>query len=96
MYRELYGIVDNLAEDLVGPVITCRNKAEAVRLFTDLLSNPNTSVGLHPKDHHLLFFGLVTDNPATPEGDHAWRVNGQVGVLVLSGEQWLASQPTEG
>lgn len=97
MDRKLYAIVDTLAQDIVGPVITCRNEAEAVRLFTDLLAQQGTSINLHPKDHALVWLGDTTATLPERDGEKPYPIIDRVGLrVVMDGSLWLATTSNGG
>lgn len=86
--RKLYAVIDTLAQDITGTVITLRNDAEAIRFFTDILSSNDNNVARHPLDHQLVCMGeIINDN-----GDIYLADAHGTNTLVMTGEQWLATQ----
>lgn len=90
MLRRIYAIYDKVAEDISGPAITCRNEAEAVRLFTELLNRKDSTIGAHPKDHDLIWLGDIISKHT--EGVQLDAARGESGQIVMSGETWAALQ----
>jgi len=90
MHRELYCIVDRKAKDLVGPVITVRHEAEAIRLFCSLIAaKGETQVGQFPKDHSLHHIGtLLLDNNADLAGNIAPKeiLTGEAALTLIAQE----------
>lgn len=90
MHRELYCIVDRKAKDLVGPVITVRHEAEAVRLFCSLIAaKGETQVGQFPKDHTLMAIGKIElDNEIMLAGEFYIRevLTGEAALTLIAQE----------
>lgn len=57
----LYFLRDNKANATFGPLLTCRNDAEACRYFRDLIGNKQTLPGQHPEDFDLYCAGTFND-----------------------------------
>ena len=57
----LYFLKDNKANATFGPLLTCRNDAEATRYFRDMLGNKQTLPGQHPEDFDLYCAGSYND-----------------------------------
>lgn len=49
--------VQDVKADLYGPPFYMSTTAEALRAFTDLVNDPNTTVGRHPGDFRLMEIG---------------------------------------
>lgn len=84
MHKLLCVIRDRLAE-ACGPVMLFTAVPAAIRSFSDIAADKQTSVGLHPEDFDLLQIALVDERtgevtPCSPP------------VVLLSGVQWLAAQ----
>jgi len=81
----LYQIRDNVAQTVVGPIITVHHAAAAVRHFTDLLQDKNTTLAAHPDDFDLVYLGLQDEESGTidplPKPEPA-----------LTGKAWRAMQ----
>lgn len=80
--RELYAILDTVANAIVGSIFIHRADAAAIRMFGDIASRTDTLVGMHPRDFHLVTLGRLTDDNeiiAAPR-------------LILTGDAWLAAQ----
>lgn len=56
MKLEIYTIYDSKAEQYGRPFYQ-QNHAEAIRSVTDLVNDPNTTVGRHPEDFTLFHIG---------------------------------------
>lgn len=59
------------AIDAYKPIGNCRAPGEAIRVFKDILSDPNTPEGKHPDDYDLYLLGTFDDStgaitPQTP------------------------------
>lgn len=52
--KRLYAILDTAAAMIIGGVHVFPNDAPAIRFFGDLVADPQTMMGRHPKDHQLL------------------------------------------
>lgn len=81
----LYAIYDNKAETIIGPVISEKHDAAAIRTYTDLLREPKVSLSQHPADYDLIGLGSIHN------------IAGEIAInpqtrLILSGAQWLATQ----
>lgn len=81
--RCLFVLYDKVAEAFLGHIIIERHPAPAVRLFSQVLADKNTSPGQHPADYELLQVGFIEDSgqilPCEP-------------MVITSGVAWLASQ----
>lgn len=83
----IYAIYDTVANELVGTVKLHIHKhpAAAVRFFSDVAADKNTSIGQHPQDYNLLCLGYLTlENNIEPV-----KPDDQV---VITGQAWLAAQ----
>lgn len=49
--------IHDIKADLFGPPFYMTTIAEALRAFTDLADDPNTTVGRHPGDYRLMQLG---------------------------------------
>lgn len=80
--REIYAILDTVANALVGTIFIHRVDAAAIRMFGDIASRNDTIVGMHPRDFHLVTLGRLTDDNqiiAAPR-------------VILTGDAWVAAQ----
>lgn len=84
--KRIYAIIDTLADTLVGQLFIFRHDAPAIRFFSDLISDPQTAIARHPKDHKLVCLGGLTDTNTFVAFD---------AEDIITGEQWLASQPPQ-
>lgn len=64
MQLKAYSIYDNKALIYHAPFFTHTDGA-AVRMFSDLANDPNTSVGRHPSDYSLWCIGIFDDQKAS-------------------------------
>lgn len=69
--RNFYQIYDLVAESLIGPPLVEKNKGPAIRAFTDILADKNTTLGQHPDDYELRFIAIQDEStgalqPVTP------------------------------
>lgn len=83
---KLFQIRDNVANSVVGPIISAYHEAAAIRHFTDLLKNPETTIASHPEDFDLMYLG----NQEETTGE----IDPLVGVpqIALSGSAWKSMQ----
>lgn len=84
MEKLLCVIRDRLAE-ACGPVMLYAAVPAAIRSFSDIALDPQTSVNRHPEDYDLLQIGTVDERsgeitPCSPP------------VVLLTGVAWLAAQ----
>lgn len=84
MQKLLCVIRDRLAESC-GPVMLFTAIPAAIRSFSDVALDPQTTVGRHPEDFDLLQIAFVDEGtgqvtPCSPP------------VVLLTGVAWLASQ----
>lgn len=59
--KKLYAILDRAAPGVLGGVHVFPSDTAAIRFFGDLVSDPNTMMGRHPKDHDLLCIASMDD-----------------------------------
>ena len=78
----LYFIRDNKAQATFGPLLTCRNDAEASRYFRDLIGNKQTLPGQHPDDFDLYCTGTFNDVHGTID----WADDDGTPILVIKGD----------
>lgn len=85
MRRGLYAIYDTIAEEYIGaPIYTFPAAPAAIRFFTDILADKQTSVGNHPQDYELHQLGFLQSvDPVIAEHRE----------VILTGKAWLATQP---
>lgn len=85
--RKIYAVYDNKAGDITGPLFLAAADAVAIRNYSDVASQPETTIGQHPTDYDLVTLGTLMQNPEQQdcpvEIDPTYRV-------VLTGSQWLA------
>lgn len=81
--KQLYAIVDTMAETLVGGVHVFPADAVAVRFFSDIASDPQTMIARHPADHELVHIATIEDDG---------EIVGATRRTVLTGSAWKAAQ----
>lgn len=59
--HNLYTVIDNKADMLIGGVLVRHNHQAAVRSFMDLANDRETLVGQHTDDFDLYFVGTIND-----------------------------------
>lgn len=59
--RKLIAIVDTLANDILGPVQLHHRDETAIRTFSDIATMPNSQIGMHIKDYHLVCLGELNE-----------------------------------
>lgn len=52
--KRLYAIMDLAAPSILGGVHVFPSDVAAMRFFRDLVGDPQTMMGRHPKDHNLI------------------------------------------
>lgn len=80
--RNLYGIIDTLANDLVGSVLIFKADVAAIRFFGDIAAHPESQVNKHPEDYHLVCFGVLDDDMTIITEKRT----------IITGAQWTAAQ----
>lgn len=86
---KIFGIRDKLANAIIGTLWLMRHEAQAIRTFTDIASDPQSSIAKHPADYELLELGHLTDNN---DGIVGILSPGETGRVVLDGATWAATQ----
>lgn len=80
--RKIIAFVDNVTNDIVGPLQLHHHAAAAIRLFGEVARMENSQVGKHIQDHDVVLLG---------ELDDAWRITPAY-EIILTGEQWAQAQ----
>lgn len=57
--KSLYIILDVVAEQQVGEVVSVAHERAAIRDFHDLLADKRTSLSRHPGDYQLVYVGTM-------------------------------------
>lgn len=57
MMQRIYAVFDRVAETAVGGLMLFPGDPSAVRTFLDLVADPKTQVGQHPRDYDLICVG---------------------------------------
>lgn len=83
MPRNIYAIIDNKAQDLLGQLTIHRADAAAIRFFGDIMGNASAK---HQEDYDLLCLGAIVDHANDPPTIDAET------RTVLTGATWLAAQ----
>jgi hypothetical protein len=55
----IYGIIDKLAHDVTGTLVTFKTDAQAVRFFRDVALDKNTMVSRHIEDYEIVCYGQL-------------------------------------
>lgn len=82
--RVVYAVRDTVAQDIVGGLMTGTHDAPMIRIFTDGLADPQTSLNKHPRDFELVALGELVQANGEFELSGYDRVR-----VVLSGAAWL-------
>lgn len=61
MIWQLTILYDNVANSTFGPIIVGRTQDECIRIFHDIIADPNTVPGKHPQDFLLYSIGTLDD-----------------------------------
>lgn len=77
----IYAIIDMIAEDIIGTLITQNNDAGAIRIFNDVASDPQSWVHKHPEDYILVELGTLTGETTIIPNQLGHRV-------VVTGQAW--------
>lgn len=82
---KLYQVYDTESQTVIGPVVAERRDAPAIRVFHELLANPETILGKYPNQFSLLYLGEQDLDTAliTPE---------QLPTAIATGREWLAGK----
>lgn len=84
--EKIYAIYDLTARAIVGQLAMFRHDAAAMRFFSDVASQRETIVGMHPQEFELIALGMIDENQnVIPNREK-----------ILTGEQWLAMQERGG
>lgn len=81
--QKLYIIWDRVAEAFIGGIILQRSDAPVVRMFNELLADPQTQLAKHPADYDLRFVGTIDDDGSVIGAGH---------VVISTGQAWVTSQ----
>lgn len=82
MPNKIFAIYDNVADSIIGGLHLHPHHAPAIRMFGDVATLPNSSIGLHPEDFDLLLLGVLNeDHTITPCKE-----------IILAGATWAAAQ----
>lgn len=90
----IYAILDTVANELVGAsgaLAIFRNAAQAVRMFDDIMGNPQNKFSQRVEEYDLIQIGQLhtTEHPRFTA-----LLDGQYEV-VLTGKAWLATKQGE-
>lgn len=79
----IFAIIDRVNDQIIGPLITFRHTAAAVRFFGDIATGQGPSIiAKHPADFDLYQLGYINEENRIVQ-EHE---------LVLTGLAWQASQ----
>lgn len=90
MKQGIYAIIDHLTNEIVGTFLhVMKHEAVAVRMFTDVATDPTTNISKHMADYSLVRLGWLMDSGnMTPEITNELHV-------VLEGKTLLATLQRE-
>lgn len=77
----LYQLYDLKAELIGGPIIPHAKEGSAIRAFSELLRNKETTPGQYPADFALISVGT--------QDEETGLINAHVPVTVFRGQTWL-------
>lgn len=60
--KNIYAIVDTVADDIVGPTYLYGHDAPATRMFTDIAADKQTFISKHPSHYELVCLGHIDEN----------------------------------
>nr|QJB20331.1 MAG: nonstructural protein [Microvirus sp.] len=83
--KALYAIFDIAASAIIGGVHVFHGDAPAIRFFGDLVGDPQTMMGRHPKDHQLMCLGHLNEETGVIQTEDGPSV-------VITGEAMKAAQ----
>lgn len=83
MQKGIYAILDKVAQDIIGVLITVRHEAVAIRTFSDAAHAQGSRIPIAPKEYELVRLGYLHDATMELIPDYA---------VIITGEQWLAAQ----
>lgn len=78
--QRLYQVRDNKAERTFGPILAAYADAAAIRIFSDAMRDPKTTLAQHPEDFDLLYLGEQDEQTGT--------ILGITPTPVLTGEMF--------
>lgn len=84
----IYGIRDKVANAMIGTLWLIAHDAPAIRIFSDIASDPASMIAKHPEDFVLLRLGVIhyDDDAKIEPTIHADT------DIVLDGAAWAAAQ----
>lgn len=86
MVKNLYVVLDKVAETVMGQVLAFPNDTTAVRYFADVASQKDTIVAKHLTDYELRRIGSIDE--ATGQISACVNAKGELGTdLVVTGAQ---------
>lgn len=82
MTTNLYQVRDNVAEAVMGPILTAKIDAAAIRIFHTAMADEKGGLSQHPQDYDLLYLGFQTEE------------SGQIHALpepkvIATGRAWI-------
>lgn len=81
--RNIYAIIDKIAEDIFGQTFEAQNDTAAIRFYCDIGNDPNSIIGRHAADFDLVRLGQV-------QIDKTVQLDVTHPETVLTGEQFAA------
>lgn len=86
MPRKIIAFIDNVTNDVAGPLQLHYHAAAAIRLFGEVARMEGSQIGKHINDHDVVLLGTINDK---------WEITPAYEIL-LTGEQWANAQQKEG
>lgn len=80
--KKIYAFLDNVSNDIAGPLQIHHHPAAAVRLFGDVARMENSELGKHIHDFDLVCLGEIND---------AWSITGRY-EIIMTGTAWANAQ----
>lgn len=89
----IYALYDIVAEAIAGQLILAKHDAQAIRTFTDALSDKQPNIiNQHPEDYRLVTLGNVIERDRSTTHELELLELVPEYRIVLEGKQWLAMQ----
>lgn len=94
--KNIYAVRDKVANAIVGTLWLLGADAPAIRIFTDIASDPQSMLAKHPGDFELLCLGELaaeaTNILGEPTGENLGPLIAIKSRVVLDGAAWAATQ----
>lgn len=97
--RHIYAIHDTKADDLVGLqmyiMFVFRTDAQAIRYFTDSVTDDKSVLAKHPEDYQLVQLGTLDDDNTLRPEKHRTVFTGSQVLAVLTSNNTIELTPRE-